>query len=71
MEMLQNIYAVISLLFGSSSPLAASHKTWIIHVTSNKSTYMSRHATKPNYLTMVLYKIDSAIQSYLFDCKSK
>ena len=50
MEMLQNTYAIISLLFGSSLPLAASLKTWIIHVTSNKATYMTHHATKPSYL---------------------
>ena len=45
MEMTQNFYAVLGLLFGQNSPLAKSLKSWILYVTTHKATYMTCHAT--------------------------
>jgi hypothetical protein len=70
-DQIQHFLAIIYFVFGEGAKLATSIKTFVNHISRNKSTYDSIQRSDGTFLTQVLYCIDMAVQVHLNSCMTQ
>ena len=63
-----NFLATCIFVFGELSYISIQIKSWITHITRNKSVYDSLQAQDQTFFAQVLYFVDAAIQTHLESC---
>jgi len=67
-DMLQNFYSVSNIIFGKDSPIALCIKDAATNALQNRTHYELQQASDPDFITMVLQRVDKAIQTFLHSC---
>jgi len=68
LEQSQNYLSINTFLFTSKSSIVMSIKSWLAHIMQNKTIYVMLQARDQDFLTKVLFHLETGIQIHLTSC---